>query len=589
MNTYLKFIPATQWLRGYSRESFIQDLIAAIIVTVLLIPQSLAYALLAGVPPEVGLYASILPLVGYALFGTSRTLSVGPVAVISLMTATSLGSVAAQGTASYITAASVLALLSGVFLLAMGLLRLGLITNFLSHPVISGFISASGVIIALSQLRHVFGISAEGDTLTELLPSLVESIGNTHLPTLAVGLFVLGFLYLAKTRVAEWLSRIGMNRHSASLLAKTAPIFGVLISIAAVYLLNLGDMGVALTGAIPAGLPSLSFTVPSLELVESLAVPALLISIIGYVESISVGKTLATKRRQKVDANQELLGLGAANVASAISGGIPVTGGFSRSVVNFDAGAVTQAASIMTAVGIALASLFLTPVLYYLPKATLAATIIIAVLSLVDTAILRQTWRFSKSDFLAVLTTIVITLLFGVEIGVASGVGISIALHLYRTSKPHIAEVGLIEGTEHFRNVRRFHVETVPEILTLRPDESLFFANAGYLEDQISEAVYERDAIAHVILLCSAVNELDYSALEMLESLNHQLADQGIKLHLSEVKGPVMDRLKSTGFLEHLSGRVFVSQYEAFESLKGELPGEASSGNKKAAVISHRR
>lgn len=573
MKNIAQYIPALQWLKGYNRDQLIPDLIAAVIVTVLLIPQSLAYALLAGVPPEVGLYASILPLVAYALFGTSRTLSVGPVAIISLMTATSLGSVASEGSADYLTAATTLALLSGLFLVAMGFLKLGFITNFLSQAVISGFISASGVIIALSQLKHILGVRAQGDTLTELLPALLGNLSAIHFPTLVIGIFVLGFLYLARVQAAGWLRELGLNARTAAVLAKTAPIFGVLISIAWVFLADMGDKGVALTGDIPAGLPAIALSLPDWELIKQLAMPAFLISLIGYVESVSVGKTLASKRREKIDPDQELLGLGAANLASAVSGGFPVTGGFSRSVVNFDAGAATQMASIFAAIGIALASIFFTPVLYYLPQAALAATIIIAVLSLIDITILKRTWRYDKSDFLAVSTTIIVTLFWGVEAGVACGVVLSIALHMYRTSKPHIAEVGLIEGTQHFRNVRRYQVVTVPQILTLRPDESLFFANASYLEDLVRRLVYERDEIAHVILLCSAVNEIDYSALEMLKSLDQELSDQGIKLHLSEVKGPVMDKLKMIGLPERLSGNIYISQFEAFNQLRS-LYGE---------------
>lgn len=573
MKSYAHYFPALQWLKGYNRDQLIPDLIAAVIVTVLLIPQSLAYALLAGVPPEVGLYASILPLVAYALFGTSRTLSVGPVAIISLMTATSLGSVASEGSADYLTAATTLALLSGLFLVAMGFLKLGFITNFLSQAVISGFISASGVIIALSQWKHILGVRAQGDTLTELLPALLGNLSAIHFPTLVIGVFVLGFLYLARVQAAGWLRKLGLNARTAAVLAKTAPIFGVLISIAWVFLADMGDKGVALTGDIPAGLPAIALSLPDWELIKQLAMPAFLISLIGYVESVSVGKTLASKQREKIDPDQELLGLGAANLASAVSGGFPVTGGFSRSVVNFDAGAATQMASIFAAIGIALASIFFTPVLYYLPQAALAATIIIAVLSLIDITTLKRTWRYDKSDFLAVSTTIVVTLFWGVEAGVGCGVVLSIALHMYRTSRPHIAEVGLIEGTQHFRNVLRYQVVTVPQILTLRPDESLFFANASYLEDLVRRLVYERDEIAHVILLCSAVNEIDYSALEMLKSLDRELSDQGIKLHLSEVKGPVMDKLKMTGLPERLSGNIYISQFEAFTQLRS-LYGE---------------
>jgi sulfate permease, SulP family len=565
------YLPIAAWLPDYQRQNLSRDLTAAIIVAVLLIPQSLAYAMLAGVPAEIGLYASMLPLLAYAFFGTSRTLSVGPVAVISLMTATALGSVAEQGTDSYLVAAAVLALLSGLILTAMGLLKLGFITNFLSHAVISGFITASGMLIALAQLRHLLGVQGDGDTIVEILPALSASLDQLHWPTLLLGSAVILFLYLSRNYAVSLLRKLGLSCGMASLLSRTAPIFAVIFSIAAVVWWDLGESGIQLTGHVPAGLPALGIAMPSLTLMQSLLVPALLISIIGYVESISVGRTLGSKRRQKVDANQELLALGAANIASSVSGGFPVTGGFSRSVVNFDAGAVTQAASIMAAAGIALASLFLTPLLYHLPKAALAAVIVVAVMSLVDFSVLRRTWRFSRSDFYAIITTIAVTLFFGVELGVACGVLSSIALHLNLTARPHVAEVGLIEGTEHFRNVKRYNVMTVPEILTLRPDESLFFANTSYLEDVVTQALSDRPRIAHVILLCSAVNEIDFSALEMLESLNQQLAEQKIKLHLSEVKGPVMDKLKHTGFLEHISGQVFVSQYLAFRTLTHTL------------------
>lgn len=571
LKSILAIIPATRWLVHYQRDDFVQDATAAFIVTVLLIPQSLAYALLAGLPPEVGLYASILPLVGYALFGTSRTLSVGPVAVVSLMTATALGNVAAQGTADYLTAATVLALLSGLFLIIMGLLKLGFITNFLSRGVISGFISASAIIIAVSQLRHIFGIDAQGDTLSELLPTLAQGVSDLHMPTLGIGVFVLVFLVLVRRYATRWLGVLGMSRHRTSLLAKTAPIFAVIASIVVVWFLALETQGVALSGHIPAGLPSLGLSVPSWQLIQTLAPSAVLISLIGYVESISVGKTLGAKRRQRIDPDQELLGLGAANLASSVSGGFPVTGGFSRSVVNFDAGAVTQMASILTAIGIAVACILFTPALYYLPKAALAAIIIVAVSPLVDFSILKRTWRFSRSDFYAIAITIAVTLLLGVETGIACGILASIALHLYRTSRPHIAEVGLLPGTEHFRNVKRYKVITVPEILSLRLDESLFFANTGFLEDRIRQSVYERDCIAHVVLLCSAVNEVDFSALEMLEDINHQLADQGVRLHLSEVKGPVMDSLQHTGFLDHLSGSIYLSHFDAFTKLKASI------------------
>nr|WP_204359757.1 sulfate permease [Marinomonas primoryensis] len=565
-----RLFPALSWLKNYSRVQFGQDATAAFIVTMLLIPQSLAYAMLAGVPPEVGLYSSILPLVLYAVFGTSTSLSVGPVAVASLMTATSLAAIAEQGSASYLTGAITLALLSGVMLVIMGVMKLGMVTNLLSHSVISGFISASGIIIALSQLKHIFGIQAHGDNVVTQILSMLESVGDFKPVTFVVGVSVVLFLLLARRYAERFFLMLKVPEASAASLAKTAPIVGVLSSLGIVYAFDLQAHGVAITGTIPAGLPHLSLSLPSLELVKSLALPALMISIIGYVESISVGKTLGAKRREKVKPNQELIGLGAANIASGVSGGFPVTGGFSRSVVNFDAGAVTQLAGVMTAIGIMIASLVLTPVLFFLPKATLAATIIVAVTTLIDFSILKKTWSFSRSDFYAVLATIIVTLLFGVEVGVASGVGLSILLHLSRTSRPHVAEIGLIEGTEHFRNVKRYEVKTSPNLLCLRPDESLFFVNAAFLEDYIIDSINKRQEITHVVIQCSAVNEIDFSALEMLESLNNQLLTLGIKLSLSEVKGPVMDHLECSGFLQHLSGRVYLSQYQAFKDIEGE-------------------
>ena len=560
-------VPILSWCKRYSKALLVQDLIAAVIVTMLLIPQSLAYAMLAGLPPEVGLYASIMPLLFYAFFGSSTTLSVGPVAVISLMTATSLGEVAQTGSGSYLTGAITLALLSGCMYLLLGLFRFGFIANFLSHTVISGFITASGVIIGLSQIKHIFGVEAHGGTLVDLVPSFVFNLSETNLYTLALGVSVLFVLWFCRAFLSGIFVRAGMSAHVSELAAKLSPVVIVVISIIISRGLGLEEKGVGLTGAIPPGLPVFQFGVPSMDMVRLLFLPALMITLIGYVESISVGKTLAAKRREKVEPDQELIGLGMANVASGVSGGFPVTGGFSRSVVNFDAGAATQMASIFAATGILLACLFLTPFLYYLPKAALAATIIIAVTSLIDLNMLRKTWAFSRSDFYAVSATIFITLVLGVEVGVASGVLLSIWLHIYRTSKPHIAEVGLVAGTEHFRNVQRFDVQTSDRLLTLRQDESLFFVNAGQLEERVLSEIFKRDAIAHVVIQCSAVNEVDFSALEMLEDLNRKLFEQGILLHLSEVKGPVMDKLKVSGLFEHLTGNVYLSQFAAFKEL----------------------
>ena len=562
-----RYFPILEWGRTYNRDVLTSDLMAAVIVTIMLIPQSLAYAMLAGLPPVVGLYASILPLFAYAVFGTSRTLAVGPVAVVSLMTASAVGAVAAPGTAEYWEAAVTLAALSGVMLVVLGLLRLGFLANLLSHPVISGFISASGVLIATSQLKHILGVRAEGETWPEMLGELAGSLGTINIATLAIGVPATVFLFWVRKGLKPALQRLGMAPRAAEMTAKAGPVVAVAVTILAVIGFGLETRGVSVVGAIPQGLPPFALPSTELALIEALWVPALLISVIGFVESVSVAQTLAAKRRQRIVPDQELIGLGASNIASAFSGGYPVTGGFARSVVNFDAGAQTPAAGAYTAVGIALASLFLTPLLFHLPNATLAATIIVAVLSLVDLKTPGRLWRYSKADFAAHAATIAITLVAGVELGVIAGVAVGLLLYLWRASRPHAAIVGRVPGTEHFRNVDRHKVLTLPHLLSIRIDESLTYLNARWLEEYVLEQVAERPALRNVILMCSAVNAIDASGLESVEAINHRLADAGVKLHLSEVKGPVMDRLKRTHFLEELTGRVFLSQDKAFADL----------------------
>ena len=567
MTYFARYLPILDWGRRYDRSAFSNDMIAAVIVTIMLIPQSLAYALLAGLPPEAGIYASIAPIVLYAVFGTSKALAVGPVAVVSLLTASAIGQVAETGTAGYAVAALTLAGLSGAFLVLLGVLRLGFLANFLSHPVIAGFITASGILIATSQLKHILGVSAHGHTLPEMLGSILAHLDQINLVTVVIGLSATGFLFWVRGSLKPLLKRLGMGPLMTDLLAKAGPVAAVASTTMAVWALDLHGMGVKIVGDVPQSLPP--FTVPGLspDLIKTLLVPAILISVIGFVESISVAQTLAAKKRQRIDPDQELIGLGAANLGAAFTGGFPVTGGFSRSVVNFDAGSETPAAGIFTAIGLAVAALALTPLVYYLPNATLAATIIVAVLSLVDFSILRKTWGYARADFIAVSATIALTLIMGVEVGVASGVGISILLHLYKTSRPHVAEVGLVSGTQHFRNVKRHAVETNPHILTLRVDESLYFVNARFLEDLVQSRVTAGCDIKDVVLMFSAVNEVDFSALESLEAINLRLIDMGVGLHLSEVKGPVMDRLKKSHLIGDINGKVFLSQYDAWVSL----------------------
>ena len=384
-----------------------------------------------------------------------------------------------------------------------------------------------------------------GIPLPEMLGSILAHLGEVNWITLVIGVVATAFLFWVRKSLKPTLRRIGVPPLLADVLIKAGPVAAVVATTVAVWAFGLSERGVKIVGEVPQSLPPLTLPGFAPDLLSALLVPAILISIIGFVESVSVAQTLAAKKRQRIDPDQELIGLGAANIGAAFTGGYPVTGGFARSVVNFDAGAETPAAGAFTAIGLGVAAVALTPLVYYLPNATLAATIIVAVLSLVDLSILKKTWGYSRGDFTAVAATILLTLGLGVEVGVASGVIVSVLLHLYKTSQPHVAEVGLVPGTHHFRNINRHKVETDPALVTLRVDESLYFVNARFLEDLIQRRVTEGCAIRNVVLMFSAVNEVDFSALESLEAINQRLKDMGVGLHLSEVKGPVMDRLQS--------------------------------------------
>lgn len=562
-----RYLPALAWLPHYQARLFGADLLAGVIVTVMVIPQSLAYALLAGLPAVVGLYASILPQLVYAFFGTSRTLAVGPVAIVALMAGAALSQIAVPGSAEYLEAALALTLLSGAILVVMGMLRMGFFSNFLSHPVISGFLTASGILIATSQLGGLLGVESSGFTLWERLASLWLHLPGISWPTLLMSVFVLGFLVGVRRYGSTLLKRLGLAAGTANLLARAGPVLAVVATTLAARQWQLEDAGVEVVGTVPGGLPPLTLPWPDLALWQTLLVPALLISLVGFVESVSMGQMLAAKRRQRISPNQELVGLGVANLAAGVSGAMPVTGGLSRTVANFHAGAQTPAAGAFAALGIGVVTYTLTDWLYYLPIATLSAFILVSVLTLVDVATLRATWRYSRSDFTAQALTIGLTLAEGIEAGIIGGIAVSVALFLYRTSRPHSALIGRVPDTEHFRNVARHEVETAPGVALLRIDESLYFANARYLEDTLYNLVASRPALEDVVIVCSAVNLIDASALESLEAINARLRDSGVTLHLAEVKGPVMDRLNHSTFPEQLTGRVFLSTYAAWQAL----------------------
>lgn len=565
-----RYLPALQWLPRYRRQDLVGDFIAGIIVAIMLVPQGMAYALLAGLPPQAGLYASILPLFLYGLFGTSRTLAVGPVAIVSLLTATGLTSLAEPGSAAYVQLALTLALLVGVLQAIMGLLRLGFLVNFLSHPVLAGFTSAAAIIIGFSQVKHLLGITMpRGEAFFAQVSAAAQNLGQTNLTTLALGAgSILGLLYF-KSKLGKQLKQWGVPVAVAAPLTKSGPLLIVLLGTLLVWTFDLHTTaGVAIVGAVPAGAPPL--TPPTRDLVtwEGLLPTALIISFVGYMESISVAKSLASKRRQKVDANQELVALGLANLGAAFTGGYPVTGGISRSIVNFAAGANSGLASIITAALIGLTVIFMTPLFYFLPQAALAAIIMVAVFSLIDIQTLRHVWRYNKADAASMLITFAAVLAIGVETGILIGIAAAMLLFIWRTSKPHAAIVGRLGQSEIYRNVRRHSVQTWPEVVAIRIDQSLYFANAKYLEDTILSTVAEQPAVKHLVLIGTAINFIDASALETLESLWQELHDAGVTLHLAAIKGPVMDRLQKTGFLAHVGPEhIHLSTHDAMKAI----------------------
>lgn len=558
------------WMLAYQKNLFSGDLTAGLIVTVMLIPQSLAYAMLAGLPPEMGLYASILPIIAYTLLGSSMTLATGPVAVISLMTASALAPLAQPGSAQYIELAIQMALISGVMLLVFGLLRLGFLAHLLSHPVISGFISGSAILISIGQLKHLLGVQVSGNNIIATLLDLVRHLPQTNLLTLLIGSSSLLFLWWSRRYLSAVLEKAGLSSRLAGILSKLAPMLSVICFTFIVYVFKLDTQyGVSIAGHVPQGLPILSLNLPGLNAIGALWLPALLISLVGFVESVSVAQSLALKRKERIKPNRELIGLGAANIASAISGGYPVTGGFARSVVNFSAGANTPLAGIISALLMAVVIAFFTELFYYLPQAVLAATIISAVTALVDWHGLKAAWQYDRADAFSLLTTMLGVVLLGVEAGILFGIALSLAVLVWRSSRPHMAVLGRVPNTEHYRNIERHDVQTVPGLVALRVDESLFFANAAAVEQKIMALVNADADAKNMLLVCSAVNQIDATALEMLDQLEKSLAARNIQLYFAEVKGPIMDRLKNTPLGKRMKNKIFLSVHAAFLQLKG--------------------
>jgi sulfate permease, SulP family len=571
------------WALHYPKGALPQDVAAGVIMTVLLIPQNLAYAILAGLPPELGLYATVLPVVAYALFGSSMVLSFGPAAIGSLMTAAALHGLAVTGSPQYQEMAVALALMGGAMCLVFGWLKLGFLAHFLSHPVLSGFTSGSAVLILVGQLPALFGLQRVSGNVFEALQQLAVQLPSTNGVTLGLGLVCLLALLLARRYLSGWLQGLGLSQQRGELAAKLAPLAVVVCATVVVWAAKLSsDQQVAIVGVVPSGLPKLANPLAAYASFGDLWLSALLIALVGFVQSVSVAQAMALRRQEKINPDRELIGLGAANLASAVSGAYPIAGGLARTAVSFAAGARTPLAGIVSAICMVGILLSFTGTFYYMPNAVLAAVIVLSIASLVDFKTLRQAWHYDRADALALMVTFSGVLLMGVQQGIVVGVVVSLLVLVWRSSRPHVAVVGRVPGTEHFRNVERHGVDTLPALLALRVDESLFFANISAIEEKIMQRVEKDPSISSLLLICSAVNRIDSTALGVLTELESNLSHKGIALCLAEVKGPVMDRLAPTVLGNRLKGRVFLSTHDAFvaqQVRQTHLVQHSSNGN----------
>lgn len=556
------------WLQGYGGRIFTDDLLAAIVVTILLVPQCLAYALLAGLPPQLGIYASIFPLVAYALLGSSNYLNVGPTAVISLMTAACIATLPVE---TRIASAGALALLTGGMLIIAGILKAGFVMNFVSRPVVSAYITGAALLIIFSQVKHVLGVPVDAQTAFTIVSNLLAQLTNAKLLAILTGVIAIILFVLVRRVLPYLLVKSGLKAKHAKLIARMTPI----LIIAAFVLISGyfdfgGAGGLAIVGDIPAGLPSLSLPNVAMPDYEMLLVPAIVIAIVAFVDSTSTAQELASRRRGRVDANKELLGIGAANAVAGMTGGYPINGSMSRSAVNFTAGGKTPFVGILVAVFMALTALFLTPVLYSLPLSVLAALIIVACLNLLDFKTIWQTWTYSRADGITALATFLSVLFLGVQWGVLAGVVLAMVLHIRKSLTPHMPLVGRFRGTEHYRDAEKFNVETLESVKTLRIDEGLYYANARYLEDRVAGIVSDYPEMTDLIIMCTGVNHIDASALSSLTEINRRLKGLGIKLHLTSMPSVVRERLYRSSFLSDLSGNVYLSQHEAMIDLQPE-------------------
>ena len=556
------------WIKTYSGQVFTDDLLAAIVVTILLVPQCLAYALLAGLPPQLGIYASIFPLVAYALLGSSNYLNVGPTAVISLMTAASIAMIPPE---ARLVSAGALALLTGGMLIIAGFFKAGFIMNFVSRPVVSAYITGAALLIIFSQAKHILGVTDNSQTVFGMVWNLFSQLPNAKFLAVSTGLIAIFLFVLVRKGLPYLLVRSGLRAKWAKLIARMAPIVIIIVFVCMSAVWDFGGRGgLAIVGDVPSGLPPLLFPQLSMPEYKNLLVPALVIAIVAFVDSTSTAQELAARKRGRVDTNKELLGIGASNAVAGLTGGYPINGSMSRSAVNFTAGGKTPLVGLLVAIFMALTALFLTPVLYDLPLSVLAALIIVACLSLLDFGSIWRTWTYSRADGITALATFFAVLILGVQWGVLAGVVLAMVLHIRMSLTPHMPLVGRFRGTEHYRDAARFNVETFETVKTLRIDDSLYYANARYLEDRVARIVSEHPQMTDLILMCTGVSRIDASALSSLIEINKRLRGVGARLHLSDLHSIVRERFYRSDFLEQLSGNVYLSQHDAMIDLQPE-------------------
>lgn len=557
------------WLAG-AKKHLLNDLIAGLIVGVLVIPQSLGYALIAGLPPVYGLYAAIVPVLVYAWVGSSSAVAVGPVAIMAIMTAQALQPLQLAAT-DYIAFALLLSFLSGVLLLFASVLKLGWITQFMSRGVVAGFVSGAGILIGFSQLKYLTGADIKSSTVPNALSSLWQQSQHIHTLTLCVGLLAFFVFLWVRFRLKAWLVP-SLSEKTAAFVVRVLPVLLVVIAIIISHSSKLHTHGVAVIGNIPSTLPPL--TVPSpqhvlnIQTLTTLLPSVALIALIAFVSSASLGGQFARLRHETFNANKELKALGLANISGAFFSSFPVTGGFSRTAINVDAGAKTPLASMFAALLMLAALLFLGKLLEPLPYAVLGAGIMAAIFSLIDIQTLKSAWQTDRHEAWCYLVTLLGVLFLGLNIGLVTGLLFSFALLVWRSSQPHLAVVGQVGSSEHFRNVKRHQVTTYDNLCIIRIDESLFFGNATSIKNNLENIMAAHPKAKHLILVMSAVNHIDLAAQDMLHELNNTLVCQQKKLHFAFVKGPVMDSIGSTILVKTLSGQIFLNTIEAVNHLK---------------------